>query len=188
VVLFPRTKVFDGNVAAVDDFKVNADALLDEHVLFDVRSDEAAHAEAVKQYSLVVRNADDVKKVLAAERSQFKAPDTVRVSISKLDNRVRANRAPEMAVHFVNYNREEPPRARDGKPSPGGGIKDEKPIACGDFDCDVILPKGAGVSEVVALSPEEESGTPVKFEVKEGRVKFTAPGFLVYRVVRIVLK
>lgn len=188
VVLFPRTQVFEGNVAAVDDFKVNADALLDAHVLFDVRSDEAAHADAVKQYPLVVRNADDVKKVLAAERSQFKAPDTVRVSISKPDNRVRANKSPEMAVHFVNYNREEPPRGRDGKPSPGGGIKDEKPIACGDVDCDVILPKGADVREVVALSPEEESGTTVKFEVKGGRVKFTAPGFLVYRVVRIVLK
>lgn len=188
VVLFPRTQVFAGNVAAVDDFKANADSLLDAHVLFDVRSDEAAHADAVKQYPLVVRNADDVKKVLAAERSQFKAPDTVRVSISKPDNRTRANRAPEMAVHFVNYNREEPPRARDGKPSPGGGIKDEKPIACGDIDCDVILPKGANVREVVALSPEEKSGTPVQFEVKDGRVKFTAPGFLVYCVVRIVLK
>ncbi len=188
VVLFPRTQVFEGNVAAVDEFKANADALLDAHVLFDVRSDEAAHADAVKQYPLVVRNGDDVKMVLAAERSLFKAPDTVRVSISKPDNRVRANRAPEMAVHFVNYNREEPPRGRDGKPSPGGGIKDEKPIACGDVDCDVILPKGAGVREVIALSPEEESGTPVKFEVKDDRVTFTAPGFLVYRVVRIVLK
>jgi hypothetical protein len=188
VILFPRTRVFEGDVAAVDEFKQNADALLDAHVLFDVRSDEAAHADAVAQYKHVVRNAEDVKKMLAVERSQFNAPDTVRVSMSKPDNSVRANRAPEMAVHLVNYNREEPPRGRDGKPSPGGGIKDEKPIACGDVECDVLLPKGASVREVIALTPEEPEGTPVKFEVKDGRVKFTAPGFLVYRVVRIVLK
>lgn len=188
VILFPRTQVFAGNVAAVDAFKANADALLDAHVLFDVRSDEPAHADVVKQYARVVRNLADVKLVIAAERSQFQAPDTVRVSLSHPRSNVDASKPPELTLHLVNYNREEPPRGRDGKPSPGGGIKDEKPIACGEVECDVILPKGNGVREVIALSPEEESGTPLKFAVKDGRVKFTAPGFLVYRVVRIVLK
>ena len=175
-------------MAAVDEFKQNADALLDAHVLFDVRSDEPAHAELVKQYAHVVRNADDVKKAIDAERSQFHAPDTVRVSVSKPDNSVRANKSPEMDIHFVNYNRAEPPRGKDGKPSTGGGVKDEKPIACEDVKCDVILPKGADVREVIALSPEEAEGKNLKFEISNGRVKFKTPGFLVYRVVRIVLK
>ena len=186
VVLFPRTQVFEGNVAAVDEFKKNADALLDAHVLFDVRSDEPAHAEDVKRYQHVVRTADDVKKAIAAERSQFKAPDTVRASMSNVFT--CGNKANDLVVHLVNYNREEPPRGRDGKPSPGGGIKDEKPIACGEVECDVLLTKGTEIREVVALAPEEAEGTPLKFEVKDGRLKFTAPGFLVYRVVRIALK
>jgi hypothetical protein len=188
VILFPRTEVAEGNVAAVDEFKKNADALLDEHVLFDIRSDEPAHAELVKQYPLVVRNADDVQKVLKAPRSHFHAPDTVRISISKPEKDAEGNRPPELDVHFVNYNRKEPPRGRDGKPSTGGGIKDEKPYAAGEIPCDVILPAGAKVKEVIALAPEEADGTPLKFEVKDGRVRFIAPGFLVYRVVRIVLE
>jgi hypothetical protein len=44
------------------------------------------------------------------------------------------------------------------------------------------------VKEVIALSPEEAEGTNLKFEISDGRAKFTAPGFFVYRVVRIVLK
>ncbi|WP_254513062.1 hypothetical protein [Anatilimnocola floriformis] len=186
VVLFPRTQVFDGNVGAVDDFKKNANALLDAHVLFDVRSDEKSHEDAVKQYKHVVRNEGDVKKVLAAERSKFKAPDTVRASMSQVFT--LGNKAPDLVVHLVNYNREEPPRGKDGKPSPGGGIKDEKPIACDEVECDVILPQNAEVREVIALSPEESEGKPLKFEVKDRRIKFTAPGFLVYRVVRIAVK
>jgi hypothetical protein len=153
-----------------------------------LRSDESAHAEAVKQYPYVIRTADDVQKMLAVGRSQFKAPDTARISISKPDNSIRANKPAEMTLHLVNYNREEPPRGRDGKPSPGGGIKDEKPIPCGDVECDVILSKGDTVQEVIALSPEEADGTKLQFKVIDDRVKFTAPGFLVYRVVRILLK
>jgi len=187
VVLFPRTQVAEGNVAAVDEFKVNADALLDNHVLFDIRSDEPAHAEAVKQYKHVVRTADDVKKVLAAERSQFKAPNMVRASIS-IPAGSTGEKPSELTVHLVNYNREEPPRTRDGKPSPGGGIKDEKPIAAPEIECEILLPAGSDAKTVTAFSPEEASATPVKFAVKEGRVKFTAPAFLVYRVVQIELK
>lgn len=188
VILFPRTQVFDGNVAAVEEFKKNADALLDAHVLFDVRSDEPAHAELVKRYPQVVRSAADVQRVLAAERSRFHGPDTVRVSVSRPAPDARSDKPAEMAIHFVNYNREEPPRGKDDKPSPGGGIKDEKPLACEKIDCDLILEKGTEVQEVIALSPEEPEGTKLKFAVTGGRLQFTAPGFLVYRVVRIVLK
>ncbi|HCD03488.1 MAG TPA: hypothetical protein DER64_23490, partial [Planctomycetaceae bacterium] len=87
--------------------------------------------------------------------------------------------------HLVNYNRTEPPRGGDGKPSAGGGIKDEKPIAVTGVTADVLLPEGLDVGVVEALSPEKTGAVKLKFSRTGRRVRFTVPGFLVYCVVRL---
>ena len=83
----------------------------------------------------------------------------------------------------MNYNRNEPAEKR----SPGGGIKDEKPIAAEGVKADFVLPKDAKVKKVIVATPEEPDGVEVKFEVKDGRVKFDVPKFLVYAIARVVL-
>ena len=52
---------------------------------------------------------------------------------------------------------------------------------------DFVLPKDAKVKKVIVATPEEPDGVEVKFEVKDGRVKFEVPNFLVYAIARIVL-
>jgi hypothetical protein len=191
VLIFPRTQVAEGNTEAVETFKQLGDALLDAHVLFDVRSDEAAHAAAVSKYPHVIRTAADVEKVLAAERSKFDAPATVRVSVSRSAPAANEKQSPSFAVHLVNYNRTEPPRGRDGKPSAGGGLKDEQPLAAKSIACDVQLPadlrNSREVTRVTALTPEGEP-VELKFIRKDNRLQFTAPEFLVYQVIAIQLK
>lgn len=89
----------------------------------------------------------------------------------------------EVTLHFVNSNRTEPAKPK----SAGTGIKDEKPIAAEGVKADLVLPKGAKVKKVIVATPEEPEGTELKFEAKDGRVKFEVPKFLVYAIARVVL-
>ena len=75
----------------------------------------------------------------------------------------------------------------DKPKSPGGGIKDEKPIAAEGVKADFVLPKDAKVKKILVATPEEPDGVEVKFEVKDGRVKFDVPKFLVYAIARVIL-
>ena len=93
----------------------------------------------------------------------------------------------EIDLHFVNYNRHEPPRGRNGRPTAGGGIVDEKPIAVSDVNVDLVLPQNSKVAGVDALIPEKAGSLPLKFTQAGGRVRFDVPEFLVYCVVRIHL-
>jgi hypothetical protein len=52
---------------------------------------------------------------------------------------------------------------------------------------DFVLPKGAKVSKVSVLSPEYTEAAVLKYTVKDGRVQFTLPKFLVYAVARMEL-
>ena len=171
LLLFPRTEVHKGNVDAVAAFKKAGKELLDAHLLFDVLPDDQLTDAKRAAYSAV----------LPAQKptglSTFTAPQTVRVSASK------PAKGDENTLHFVNYNRTEPAKAR----SPGGGIKDEKPVAVEGVKADFVLPKGAKVKKVIVATPEEPDGVEVKFEVKDGRVKFEVPKFLVYAIARVVL-
>ena len=90
-----------------------------------------------------------------------------------------------MTLHLVNYNRTEPPRGGDGKPSAGGGIKDEKPIAETGVTADVLLPEGLDVGRVELLVPEREAAMKLEFSREGRRVRFSLPEFLVYCVVRL---
>ena len=90
-----------------------------------------------------------------------------------------------MDLHLVNYNRTEPPKGADGKPSAGGGLKDEKPIAVAGVKADVLLPAGMPVGRVEVLVPERDEPVAVKFQRSGNRVRFEVPRFLVYCVVRL---
>ncbi len=175
LLLYPRTKVHEGDVAAVDAFRLLGKKLLDQHVLFDVLPDDRLTSARRESYRAVL----DVFKPgeLPAGLSQFKAPATVRVSAS----RPRAGR--EITLHFVNYNREEPAPKRNA----GRGIKDEKPLAVDTVSVDLALPKGAKVARVSVASPESPEPAAVVHTNKDGRIQFRLPRFLVYAIARVEL-
>jgi hypothetical protein len=179
LLLFPTSRVHAGDVTAVERFKKLGQALLDEHLLFDVRPDDVPTAERAR-YALVVDPADasttpgEVRGGLPEERSLFHAPRTVRVSASRLAS------GDELTLHFVNYNREEPPRGQ----SPSG-IADEKPIAAESFSVDLLLPHGEAVEHIEFLTLEADKPRSVPFEHHGRRVEFSVPAFLVYGVVRV---
>lgn len=176
LLLYPRTSVHDGDVAAVDRFRRAGKKMLDGHVLFDVLPDDRLTPSRRAAYRAVI---DPAKKAdLPAGLSAFRAPATVRVSAS------RPKAGDEVALHFVNYDREEPAKRR----SPGGGIKDEKPLAVEGVSVDFVLPQGKGVAAVRVLTPESPGGVEAKFEVTDGRLRFSLPRFLVYSVARVRLR
>ncbi len=174
LLLFPRTRIQAGDVAAVDEFRKAGKALLDRHVLFDVLPDErlTPSRRAAYRAVLAVKNADP-----PAGLSGFKAPATVRVSAS------RPAGGGGITLHFVNYGREEPEKKR----GPGGGIKDEKPLAVEGVEADFVLPAGAKVAGVRILTPEAPDGVEVRHAVEGGRLRFTVPRFLVYAAARVRL-
>lgn len=176
LLLYPRSKVHQGDVTAVESFKKIGKSLLDQHVLFDVLPDDQVTMLQRRAYRLVVEP-DGQRAIPAKILSDFKAPPTVRVSAS----------VPEIGgaidLHFVNYNREEPKQKR----SAGRGIQDEKPIAVEEVGVDFVLPKGAKAARVTVLIPEANDAIVVKHLVQNGRIQFPVPRFLVYAVARIEL-
>lgn len=172
LLLYPRGRVHEGDVAAVDAFKKLGKELLDKHVLFDVYPDDLPAAERRKAYRAVLRAADPYG--VPDGVSRFEAPATVRVSAS------RPHDGGEITLHFVNYNREEPAQPR----SAGRGIADEKPIPARGVSVDLALPRGFRPGAVTCLTPEEGAAE-VRATAEGGRLRFTVPPFLVYAVVRI---
>ena len=179
-LLFPRSEVHEGNVAPVQAFRDFGTKLLDDHVLFDVIPDDTITSEQRKRYRSVVSVTGPAKPQVNADKvSHFDAPYTVRISAS------RAATGDDMALHFVNYNRDEPPRDGNGRPSAGRGIVDEKPIAVERVGVNFILPPGKSVQSVTALTPESDIAIRLLFQEKDGALVFEMPSFLVYGVARI---
>jgi hypothetical protein len=182
LLLFPRRRVHDGDVAAVDRFKELGRRLLDAHVLFDVLPDDRAQER--KRYAAIIDPSDahitstNVMERLPSERSRFDAPATVRISASRPALRN------EITVHFVNYNREEPA----DKKNRGSGIKDEKPMAAPASQADVHLDRKQRARRVEFLTPEAEQPRELLFEQTGTRLRFRVPEFLVYGVVRIQME
>ena len=170
VLPYPRSKVHAGDVAAVEAFKKRGLELLNDHILFDVVPDDMLTPTKRKEYQAVIEDAK-----LPAGLSRFESPKTVRVSASK------PAKGNELTLHFVNYNRVEPKEKR----SPGGGIVDEKPIAVESVNVDFALPTGKKVKSVTVATPESADAVEAKFSVVDGRLKFTAPKFLVYAIARV---
>jgi hypothetical protein len=182
-LLFPRRRVHQGDVTAVESFRKLGRALLDAHVLFDVWPDDQFPAERAARYAHVVTAANSRDSVVAGlpeRRSRFDAPYSVRVSASR-----PAGSDGEIDLHFVNYDRVEPPPGSDGQPSSGVGIQDEEPSAVSGVAADLVLPTGSTLRSVRFLTPEREEPRALEAEVAEGRVRFVLPEFLVYGVARI---
>ncbi len=182
-LLFPRRQVHQGEVRAVESFRKLGLVLLDAHVLFDVWPDDQFPAERAAKYARVITVADSPDTVVSSlphSRSRFDAPYFVRVSGSR-----PAGSQSEIDLHFVNYNRVEPPLGADGKPSGGTGIKDEKPLAIAGVTADLVLPKGAALRSVRFLTPEQVEPRTLEAKVADGRVHFVLPEFLVYGVARV---
>lgn len=184
VLLFPRQNVHDGDVSGVEKFRELGTKLLDSHVLFDILPDDLASDDRVASYQQVIRVSDSSETARTDDtRSRFDAPYTVRVSAS------RPQTGREMTLHFVNYNRQEPPRDAQGHPSAGSGIDDEKPIRAGEIPVNFILPAGSRAQRVETASPESPDPVELSFEAgHDGRLQFVVPDFLVYRIVRIHLQ
>lgn len=184
LLLFPRSQVHQGNLAAVERFKELGKHLLDAHVLFEVAPDDlnlnkrASRSAAMLDPSDSRLTASAAMAKLPPSLSRFEAPVTVRVSAS------RPAKGDEIDLHFVNYNREEPAQRR----SPGGGIKDEKPVAAPALRAQFRLPGKARVLRMEFVTPENPDAVALDFEQSGGAVRFEAPSFLVYGVVRAHLK
>jgi dienelactone hydrolase len=177
VLLYPRSRVHQGDVAAVESFKELGQNLLDQHVLFDVLPDDSASLERLASYRQVWKVPPAIEPP-AANLSRFEAPATVRVSAS----RTADGRA--LILHFVNYNRKEPMKPRD----PGKGISDEQPIAAEGIKADVALPAGYVADKAWFQSPEAPEPVQMELEPERGRLRFALGKFLVYGVVRIELE
>jgi hypothetical protein len=179
LLTYPRSRVHQGDVVAVDAFKQLGRRLLDKHVLFDVRPDDVATAAVRSAYRVVVDGAAKAESPieLPADLSRFDAPAMVRVSAS------RPRDGDELTIHFVNYNRVEPDQPR----SPGRGIEDEKPIAAPAIKADVVIGPGRRVTGVQAIWPESAAPVDLRFDVSGGRLRFEMPAFLVYGVARVQL-
>jgi hypothetical protein len=149
-----------------------------------VLPDDLATDEILKGYRHVVRLEDspELRNLPTKGLSRFKAPTSVRVSA----NTPATGR--EIDLHFVNYNREEPTPLKDGKPNPGRGIEDERPISVKAISVDFRLPEGHSVDRVEFLTPEAAEPSPVTFRQSGGRVAFNVPEFLVYGIARIRLE
>ncbi|MFT4558842.1 MAG: hypothetical protein ACI92S_004229, partial [Planctomycetaceae bacterium] len=180
-LLFPRKAIHAGNVEPIDSFREIGTKLLDEHVLFDVVPDDLATDELLARYSHIVSvEKPQTQAVIAdSQRSRFELPYTVRVSAS------RPAKGDGLAIHFVNYNREEPPRGKNGKPSAGRGISDEKPITVPESKVEIRLPEGQKVSQVKFLTPEADDATLLEIRLDDDWLHVTLPEFLVYGVLLI---
>ncbi|MFP6763343.1 MAG: hypothetical protein VB858_06990, partial [Planctomycetaceae bacterium] len=195
VLLYPRKAVHQGNLKPVDVFRKIGRQLLDGHLLFDVLPDDSATGKQLARYRLIFRPEDFPDATLnlpALHRqnslSRFEADWTVRVSASRPASGSNEN---FLTLHFVNYNRREPPARPDGKPGAGRGIADENPIAAGNITASVILPSGWTVSHVHVSSPEKPDPVQVQFQIVRGaqwRVNFSQPEFLVYGMSNLTLQ
>jgi len=179
LLLYPRSRVHTGDLAAVEAFKQLGKQLLDLHILFDIRPDDNVTDAQLGTYRRVLKLPYPEKATteMFAGLSRFEAPTTVRVSAS------RPSAGNDLTIHFVNYNRKEPEKKR----SPGRGIVDENPLAVTGIKADLILPSGFRAQQVHVLSPEEPEPAQLKAEGKEGRLRFAMPPFLVYAIARIEL-
>jgi len=170
LLLYPRKAVHAGEVQEVEKFKTTGRRLLDEHCLFAVLPDDVAVPDHLKELPSTIESPAEVET-----RSHFAAPSTVRVSAS------RPAVGGPLHLHFVNYNREEPPKPK----SPGKGIEDEKPSATPVIACDLKLPPGFPQPRVTVFTPESSAPTAIAAQFANGRLRFEVPSFLVYAVVEV---
>jgi len=202
-LVFPRQSVQIGDAKPVDDFCTIGQGLLDEHVLFDVLSDENISAERLSQYSAVILSnvsglSSEQRELLAEYTERGGVLITAEVDRDTILNSLRDNipggisefNAPWMVrvtvfsqperivLHLVNYNRDE---------TGGSGPENEKPIAVTDINVNLRLPAGADVKKVTLISPDNPESYPLDWQQTEARVTFRVPSVLVYGVVVVAI-
>lgn len=183
-LLFPRSQVHRGKTDALVRFKELGRTLLDEHVLFDVVPDDQVEPGRYLHTVDFQSPPKGLEGILEERRVRVHAPFTVRFSASR-----PAESEDEIDLHFVNYNRIEPPGNADGRPSPGRGIIDEKPIPIRGVR--VEMPEfleGRRLHNAVFLTPEIPGSIELPVERSNGQLRFELPEFLVYAVVRLELR
>ena len=183
LLLYPRRALHEGDVGAIERFREMGRKLLDRHVLFDVLPDDQADERISQRYMFVASsdNPGSMPHRSDPQLSQFDAPWSVRVSASRSAN------GDDITLHFVNYDRDEPPVDAEGRPSRGGGIVDEKPIEVSGVGASVRIPAGFRVTGVQAMTPESPDPVALAFEQPLYHVTFELPPFLVYAIAHISL-
>ena len=180
VLLYPRSEVHQGRFTeAMSAFNAVGFKLLDDHVLFDVLPDDMATPENLARYRRVftISSLGEMRPEYYDGLSRFEAPSTVRVSAS------RPEKGNTWDIHFVNYNRKEPPEnERTGRPA------DENPIPVSGVTADLVRPAGLSVGKIEWMTPESPESRELSIEHAGNRVHFTAPEFLVYAVARVHLR
>ena len=176
LLLFPRRAIHDGDMRPLARFREVGTQMLDKHMLFDIRPDDAVTPEITSRYHQIVSVEAETPTPphIAGRLFLSNAPKTVRVSLSKHPQRE------EFAIHLVNYNRIEPAE----KHSAGRGIQDEKPIPVEGVSASFGFLRGATVTAEF-LTPESPEPIALEMELSRGRVDFVVPKFLVYGVIRI---
>ncbi len=201
LLLYPRSAVQRGGVEPVARFKAIGKQLAREGYVFDIVPDDIvpeaqmssrrvvvdcdpgrrASAGAPKQpLAVTVPPADDQvakwRKELGAVTRREGAPTVVASVLSQPKRRL---------VHLVNYNREEPPKAR----TMGAGPHEEKPIAAEGTTVRLALAPGERVKSIRLLSPDAEVSTgPAGLVQRSEEVAFTVPRMLVYTVAVVELE
>jgi len=210
LLLFPRSRVHEGDIGAVGRFKELGKRLLDAHVLFDVLPDDRVSRSRPVPFSRPTGSSrpsdgrgvrgegywsavDGYVTVVDPSQTTITASNVLQRLASGLSRfevpatvRVSASRPAdghELTLHFVNYNREEPA----DKKNPVNGIKNEKPIAAPASQVDLALDKKQRARQIEFLTPEAEQPRELEFEQAGARLRFGVPEFLVYGVVRVQL-
>jgi hypothetical protein len=150
--------------------------LLDDHVLFDVLPDDMATPDNLARYRRVftISSLGEMRPEYYDSLSRFEAPSTVRVSAS------RPEKGNIWDIHFVNYNRKEPPENERT-----GLAADENPIPVSGVKADLVSPAGRSVRKIEWMTSESPESRELRIENAGNRVHFTTPGFLVYAVARV---
>lgn len=184
-LLFPRKAIHRGDLGALEEFKKKGRELLDEHILFDVIPDDILDRVEMERYVGVVdpsKEHGDLDPGIRKALSSIEAGPFVRASVS------RPAGGGEVNLHFVNYNREELPPHKNGRPNPGKGPGDEKPISTDPIPVRYFLSHDDRkvVESIEVITPENEP-VEIPFETKNNRVVFEVPSFPVYAIARLKL-
>lgn len=176
LLLFPRRAIHNGDVRPLARFREIGTNMLDRHMLFDIRPDDALTPEITGRYQQIisVEAETPMPPYIGGRLHLIKTPKTVRASLTKHPQR------DEFAIHLVNYNRVEPAE----KHSAGRGIQDEKPIPVEGVAGSFAHSRGVVVTAEF-LTPENPEPIAMPIELSRGQINFVVPKFLVYGVVRI---
>ena len=199
LLLYPRNAVHRGDVEPVARFKAIGKQLVREGYAFDIVPDDIVTEAQKNSHRMVVQTdassnrasggqwlsvptlpADDQvskwRKELTAVTRREGAPTVVASVLSQPKRRI---------VHLVNYNREEPPKAR----TMGSGPHEEKPLAVEGTTLRLSLAPGERVKSIRLLSPDAEVSTgPVGLVQRAGEAAFTVPRLLIYTVAVVELE